>query len=40
MPGDEKEPDNAPVYDDTKDACNPENFSDETFEDEIVISAK
>lgn len=42
MPGDQKgDIDNAPVYDDSKDACNPDNFKDEKFdEDEIIVKAK
>lgn len=42
MPGDEKEDnDTAPLYDDSKDACNPENFNAENFdEDEIIVKAK
>lgn len=37
MPGDDKESDNAPLYDESKDACNPDNFPE--FEDEIIIKA-
>lgn len=39
MPGTSKgDTDSAPLYDDTKDACNPDNFKDEfTDEDEIII---
>lgn len=39
MPGDIKgDTDNAPIYDDTMDACNPDNFKDEFIdEDEIII---
>lgn len=42
MPGDEKgDSDTAPLYDDRKDACNPDNFKDEEFdEDEIIVKAK
>ena len=41
MPGDEKEPDR-PLFDASKDACNPENFKNEQFdeEDEIIVKAK
>lgn len=38
MPGDKKESENAPLYDDSKDACNPDNFHDD-FEDEITVRA-
>lgn len=41
MPGDGKgESDNAPLYDDTKDACNPDNFKDENFDEEEIIIKK
>lgn len=41
MPGDEKETDNKPIYDESKDACNPDNFKDEVFDkDEIIVSVK
>ena len=36
MPGDEEDKANAPLYDDTKDANNPDNFGD--FEDEIEVT--
>lgn len=37
MPGDKSERDDAPLYDDAKDANNPNNFED--FEDEIEVKA-
>lgn len=41
MPGDNKDTENAPLYDESKDACNPDNFKDENFdEDEIIVTAK
>lgn len=40
MPGDKNEEENAPVYDDSKDACNPNNFKEDNFEDEIIVSAR
>lgn len=38
MPGNTK--DNAPLYDESKDACNPDNFKNEDFYEEIIIKAK
>jgi hypothetical protein len=35
MPGDEKD-DNTPLYDESKDANNPDNFKDFTDDEEIV----
>lgn len=35
MPFDED--DDAPLYDDSKDACNPANFAKENFEDEEIV---
>lgn len=41
MPGDGKgDSDNAPLYDDKKDACNPDNFKDENFDEEEIIIKK
>lgn len=40
MPGDSKADDNNPIYDDSKDACNPNNFKEDDFEDEIIVSAR
>lgn len=42
MPGDGKgDSDNTPLFDDTKDACNPDNFKDEFIdEDEEIIIRK
>ena len=41
MPGDEKEPDK-PLYEESKDACNPDNFKEEFSddEDEIIVRAR
>lgn len=36
MPGDVEDKSDAPLYDDTKDANNPDNFED--FEDEIDVT--
>lgn len=36
MPGDKVENDNTPLYDDSKDANNPENFNDFTEDEEVV----
>ena len=36
MPGDEDDKTDAPLYDDTKDANNPDNFED--FEDEQEVT--
>lgn len=36
MPRDESE-DDKPLYDESKDACNPENFANESFEYEEVV---
>lgn len=36
MPGDKSESDNAPLYDDSKDANNPANFNDFTDDEEVV----
>ena len=36
MPGDEEDKADAPLYDDTKDANNPDNFED--FEDEQEVT--
>lgn len=35
MFGDTKQKEDAPLYDDSLDACNPDNFED--FEDEIIV---
>lgn len=41
MPGDDKDSnDNAPLYDDSKDACNPDNFKNEDFEEDEIIVRK
>lgn len=41
MPGDTNYKENAPIYDATKDACNPHNFKDEFIdEDEIIIKKR
>lgn len=36
MPGDKDENDDKPLYDDSKDANNPDNFKDFTGDEEIV----
>lgn len=38
MPGDSNQTDNKPIFDESKDACNPDNFKDEDFEEEITIT--
>ena len=40
MPGDTNQSEDAPIYDESKDACNPDNFTDDNFDEEIIIKAK
>lgn len=41
MPGDGKgDTDTMPLYDATKDACNPDNFKDEFIDEEEIIVRK
>lgn len=39
MPGDVNEGSDRPPFDESKDACNPDNFADEDFEGEVVVRA-
>jgi hypothetical protein len=38
MPGDTNSSDKAPLYDDTLDACNPDNFNEEEFDEQIITA--
>lgn len=41
MPGDDRDnTENAPAYDDSKDACNPDNYNTDNFDEgDIIIKA-
>lgn len=37
MPDDNKDEGDKPLFDDSKDACNPDNFKFDTFDDEEIV---